>query len=399
MSTSLTIYERAVDTQAFITKLGDAIYRSRMFGAENEAQGIVLATTCAVKNRDPLSLTEDYHIIHDRLSMKAESMLSGFMERGGKHKVIERTANRAALELTHNGQTITSELSWEDARNEPFIYEGKEKDVVAALAANQRDKLKIKAKYMTPRSRMQMLWARAVSDGVNVICPIVKKGRYTPQEISDFDEVANGNGHVHVDPVDDDVIDGSFEVATSPRPTSQPATATQPTQSTASSASEDGYATHDQCTEIRTLYDGLGITQEQQEAALKKRGVSVLRSLKFEDAQELLEKLRAGVAKQIEEAKQHPPIDLAGPCSEEQAKKAKELIKELAQGFDPDIAGKVAAKLESCGLKKLIELSVSEIEGLIKSLEIKSMEAFFDASLRGHGQPGQQSQQPEASPS
>ena len=47
----------------------------------------------------------------------------------------------------------------------------------------------LKAKYSTPRARMQMLWARCVSDGVRVVAPECVQGIYTPEETSDFVEV------------------------------------------------------------------------------------------------------------------------------------------------------------------------------------------------------------------
>ena len=48
----------------------------------------------------------------------------------------------------------------------------------------------LKAKYSTPRARMQMLWARCVSDGVRVVAPECVQGIYTPEETADFTEIS-----------------------------------------------------------------------------------------------------------------------------------------------------------------------------------------------------------------
>ena len=48
--------------------------------------------------------------------------------------------------------------------------------------------LVMKPKYRTNRSRMQMIWARCVSDGVRVVCPAACQGVYTPEETEDIAE-------------------------------------------------------------------------------------------------------------------------------------------------------------------------------------------------------------------
>ena len=43
-------------------------------------------------------------------------MLAELRARGGKHRVIERTADKAAVEIDYDGQTYVESLTWEDAR-------------------------------------------------------------------------------------------------------------------------------------------------------------------------------------------------------------------------------------------------------------------------------------------
>lgn len=356
-STALAAYNRVADMTAFTRELGDSIAKSQMFGCESYAQGHVLAVACVAKGVDPLSLVEKYHIIQGRLSMRADAMLAGLQERGGKYRVIDRSADRAAIEITHDGQTQVFSLSWEEAEKEPFVR-GK--------------KGQIKDNWSTPRSRMQMLWARVVSDGVRTMCPIVLVGKYTPEEIGDFAE--NEDGAVEV----------QFEVkpVTAPAPAAAPQ---QPGPVTAESNADqenDGFATGAQRSEIKALFDGLGITHEQQETILRKRGVSNLRSLTLADAQDLLEKLREKAA-----ASGSYEQSVDDPCDAATAERIKQQLGELAQSWDPEIAAKVKARLVACGLQKISDLSIAEARTLEQALALKQMESFFDLALRGHQRP------------
>jgi hypothetical protein len=68
--------------------------------------------------------------------------------------------------------------------------------------------VRIKDNYATPRARMQMLWARTVSDGVRSICPGATRRRYTPTEIADFTD----GGKRPTIPTQTDPIDAAIPV-------------------------------------------------------------------------------------------------------------------------------------------------------------------------------------------
>lgn len=189
----VAVYDRISNVPSFIDQLGEQIYRSTMFGCESPSQGKVMAMECIAKRLPPLSLAERYHLIKGKLSMKADAMLADFRRRGGKSKIVERSPERAAIKLALDGESQQFEITWEQAAREPFVYEGKEADTVTRLTAGQADKLKLKAKYATPRSRSQMLWARVVSDAVRAMAPEVVAGLYTPEELAD---VAESRGEV-----------------------------------------------------------------------------------------------------------------------------------------------------------------------------------------------------------
>ena len=364
------VYDRITDPMAAIATLGRDIAHSQMFGCSNEEQGRVLAMTCFARRTDPLTLAESYHLIQNRLSMKADKMLSGLHERGGRHRIIQRSAEAAEIEITHDGDTQRFSLSWEEAQKEPFVW-----------AKEKNGKRPIKDNWATPRSRMQMLWARVVSDGVRAMCPGVVCGSYAPEEIADMDEGSVPAGSVVIDAV----IEPAGGVASARQETPP-----FDTESTTSTGSTDGYANAGQVSRITNLYVELNVPFEVQEAALAKRGVKTLRSLTYGQAGELLEKLEGKrVAAQAADEQSRndesaTSLDVDGPATQVQIDQVKQLIAEVAQNGQPDIAKRVKAKLESSGLQKLADLSIEEIGRLYAALQIKNIEAFFALSLAGH---------------
>ena len=66
---------------------------------QNAAQGEVLAWECLVLRIPPLRLAQTYHLIMGKLTMRADAMLAGLVERGGSYVVKSRTADAAAIEI------------------------------------------------------------------------------------------------------------------------------------------------------------------------------------------------------------------------------------------------------------------------------------------------------------
>lgn len=166
-----------VQTFEEIEKLGQLFERSGMFGVSQQGQGVVLAMTCMMQRITPLEFIQTYHIVEGRPSMRSDAMLAKFIEAGGTYEIIERSPDRAAIKGTFKAATLEVSLSFEEAKQEPFVW-GKEKN----------GKRELKDNYATPRKRMQMLWARVTSDMVRAVCPVVAAGVYTPEEVQDFTE-------------------------------------------------------------------------------------------------------------------------------------------------------------------------------------------------------------------
>lgn len=172
-----------------LATIGQMLAQTGMFGTNNPAEGFVIAAMCHQAGITYMEYMQTYHLIKGKVSKRADAIQADFQRSGGKIKINQRDANGVVVELEKNGTKYTSALMWSDCLNEPFVYEGREGDVVAALNSGDsktKATLKIKTKYATPRSRMQMLWARAISDGVRAVDPGSVQGAYTPEEIEDF---------------------------------------------------------------------------------------------------------------------------------------------------------------------------------------------------------------------
>lgn len=155
-------------------------------------------------------------------------------------------------------------------------------------------------------------------------------------------------------------------------------------------------ATADQRLRITTLFGQLGLTADQRDAVLRKRGVSSVRSLTQGQAAELLKNLEAkylsvktqraneeaaavlGESRQPDEAHQ---MLRSGPASAVQVEEAKRLLTELEQ-LEPGITGKLKAKLVESGFQRLADLCFDDAEQLVIGLNRRNVETFFGAMLR-----------------
>lgn len=167
--------------------LGQVLAASNLFGKRNPAEGLAIVAMCQQKRISWLDFMQNFHMIQGVVSKKTDAILADLHRIGGEHTPICRTSEKAECHFKHGKAEYTSTITWQDCLAEPFVYVGKENDVLAMLLRGQKPQLK--AKYSTPRARMQMLWARCVSDGVRVVAPECVQGIYTPEETSDFVEV------------------------------------------------------------------------------------------------------------------------------------------------------------------------------------------------------------------
>ena len=371
--TSLSVYERIPDPMVAVKQLGEAIAKSGFFACENVAQGEVIAMECLSRRKPLLSLKEEFHISPKLgLVRKYDFMLRQFNAMGGKHFILERSAESAEIGLEWQGQTIRERLTWEEAKAEkwPWAKEGKLKD-----------------NWATPRARRQMLWARVVTEGLRALCPQATGGYYAPEE---FDEMAD-------DEPAGDVEDVPFTVEeTKTQPASQPAVKPQPkseVQVESGSGSGSGI-TREQINRINDLYVSLDIPMEVRDAALKKRGVGSLLGLTSSQADEILSKLEAKAAER-QVAAEAGAADVAGtsqsnpaatvafdgsPCTPDQVNQVKILIAEVEQ-MQPGITKRIKEFLLSHQLNKIADLCVSDAEKLVVHLRKRNLDGWFALDL------------------
>lgn len=364
----LSVYERIADPLAAVREMGEAIAKSRLFGCESLEQGKVFAWECLARRCPPLSLTETYHVIDGRLSMRADAMLARFREVAGHHEIVERSPDRAAIRLYQEG-VLRGEFSftWQEAQAEGL----------------ENGKSGIKTNWSTPRRRMQMLWARVCSDAVRAVAPEVCAGKYTPE---DFGRVADDD-HEPADVTSPLVVDGQATV-TPPTPPATPPAPTPPANPPPPPPiGESTPITAAQKERIRDLVLELDATAAL-EKGLAKRGVNSINSLMFSDAAEIINKLwslscqrradaTAGASTLPQDARQ---AENAGPCTQSQVDQAKRLLAEMKQVM-PDVIERVKAKLMSAGLAVLADMSMGDMERFVCQLDRRNIEEFFAASL------------------
>ena len=363
-----------------VKDLGNVIAKSQMFGCETDAQGQVLALHCLVKRCDPLSLVEAYHLMHGKLTLKAEEMLARVVNDGGTYEIIEHSPIAAEIKITYRGRTHRERFAWEDAKLEPFVYAGKPKDIMPTLLAGQYDKLTIATNYATPRRRMQHLWARVVSDTVRVVAPNLLRSRYTPEEMHQVAiEDDKSPASTLMPESEPETIDAVYEVANVSQ-TAEIKEPERPGQDADLSAA---------IREITALFKQLGVPTDAQLAAIKRRGGADMGSLALAGALDLLAALRnsAGVQSALPEPEppKQPKFTDGSPAGVHQIEAIRSLLMQIVQlPGQHEFGDKFREWMTSNGIIALAQLTAAEAHQIEAKLAQRNLEGFFDASLKGY---------------
>lgn len=144
-------------------QLAKAVAASGLFGMKTTEQAMALMAIAQAEGRPAASAAMDYHIVNNRPTLKADTMLARFQSSGGSVEWHKYTDEVAEATFTHpKGGSV--KLSWDMARAEK-----------AGVMGNPTWK-----KY--PRA---MLRARTISEGIRTVYPGILNGMYTPEEIED----------------------------------------------------------------------------------------------------------------------------------------------------------------------------------------------------------------------
>jgi hypothetical protein len=148
-----------------IERMGQLLASTNLFGTNNPADGFVIASMCHQQGISYMEYMQTYHFIKGKVSKRADAIQAAFQDLGGEIEILQRDEKGTVITLVFGKTKYTSKCVWEEIKGEPF-------------ASTQN--------YATPRKRMQMMWARAISDGVRTVCPKAVSGFYTPEETEDF---------------------------------------------------------------------------------------------------------------------------------------------------------------------------------------------------------------------
>ncbi len=168
-------------------EMAKLVYMSQMIaGIKDADMAFMVLVECEVTGQTLFQWAEENHIVGTRPTMKYDAMIAAYNQlQNCKFEFIEKSPERCAIALTDGGTRKEFSLAWTELQKESVPYVGKEGDIVAKLAKGETPALK--DKYATPRSRAVMMYARLVSDAIRSTRPEVTKGRYTPEEVEDFD--------------------------------------------------------------------------------------------------------------------------------------------------------------------------------------------------------------------
>lgn len=163
--------------------LAQAFAQSGVLGARNPAEGVMALKV--VMEEGLVRASQRYNIRQGSIGLKYQALAGDFIKAGGSYRIIRRDAECAEL-VASFGDTrdMTFRVTWAEMLNEPTPYRGGPDAQMAELRKPVAER-KLKDKYATPRARMQMLWARLISDMVNALAPNIG-GLYPPEIVDDI---------------------------------------------------------------------------------------------------------------------------------------------------------------------------------------------------------------------
>jgi len=160
-------YDKINNPMEAIKTMGDWIAHSGMFGCSKPEQGYVLAMECLASRQTPLSWKRENHLINGNITMKSESMLSGLMQAGWDIEWVKFDAEAAIADFRKGQKELRVSFTADDAR--------------------QAGLLPAKAGSGWAKFPAEMLRARLISKATRMLDPRITQGRYTPEEVADFD--------------------------------------------------------------------------------------------------------------------------------------------------------------------------------------------------------------------
>jgi len=158
--------------------IGQAIAQSGMFGVSNDGAGTIIALMCFQRGISLDEYERTWQFVQGKRSMRYDVMLAKLLELGGDYKILERSKDRAHIQLKREGG------EWAD-------FSLTMTDAIESGVACEKDGKTVKQQYrMRPEV---MLLSKCVSNGVRITEPRVNFGVYTSEEVEEINENQSTN--------------------------------------------------------------------------------------------------------------------------------------------------------------------------------------------------------------
>jgi hypothetical protein len=161
-----SMYDRVTNILEFVSVMGQKFAKSGLGGFTKVEQGEMVLMECFARKMSPLEFVKDYHIVNNKITMRADAMAAKFNQ-GGGHIAWEDFTDKVA------------KATFTDRRGHKTTISYTIEDAAKAGVANRAGAWK--------QHTAAMLRARLISKAIRMVAPECINGIYTEDEITGGD--------------------------------------------------------------------------------------------------------------------------------------------------------------------------------------------------------------------
>ena len=161
-----SMYDRVTNILEFVSVMGQKFAKSGLGGFTKVEQGEMVLMECFARKMSPLEFVKDYHIVNNKITMRADAMAAKFNQ-GGGHIAWEDFTDKVA------------KATFTDRRGHKTTISYTIEDAAKAGVANRAGAWK--------QHTSAMLRARLISKAIRMVAPECITGVYTEDEITGGD--------------------------------------------------------------------------------------------------------------------------------------------------------------------------------------------------------------------